>query len=127
MPRGGYRAGAGGKSTWKHGKTKTIRVPDALADKVLEIARVLDEQDLSKDEVVKTILSSEVKTESKVIDLTGVAIHAHQRGPAIYLLDLMRAGYEIKPENLSRSLKAKAEEALSHKRNLESFIEEFYE
>ena len=31
------------QSTWKHGKTKTIRVPIALADQVLAYARQLDE------------------------------------------------------------------------------------
>ena len=30
------------KPTWQHGKTRTIRVPVALADKVLSYARTLD-------------------------------------------------------------------------------------
>ena len=42
MPRGGKRPGAGVKPTWKHGKTKTIRVPVALAEQILEFARKLD-------------------------------------------------------------------------------------
>ena len=43
MPRGGRRPGAGGKHKWIHGETKVIRVPVALADQVLAIARILDE------------------------------------------------------------------------------------
>ncbi len=43
MPRGGLRS-TSWKATWKHGATKTIRVPIALADRVLEITRALDEE-----------------------------------------------------------------------------------
>lgn len=125
MPRGGYRAGAGGKPTWRSGKTKTIRVPEALVERILQIARVLDEEgslELSDNEGdVRT------ETESKTIDLSGISIHAHQKGPAIYLADLLRAGYEIKPERLVRSLKPKIEGDLRRKGDLESLLEEFYE
>lgn len=48
MSRGGLRS-TSWKATWKHGATKTIRVPVALADRVLEITRRLDEgQDASQ-------------------------------------------------------------------------------
>lgn len=40
--RGGYRPGAGRKGAWRHGETRTIRVPVALADRLLEIGRELD-------------------------------------------------------------------------------------
>ena len=43
MARGGARPGAGAKGSWKSGPTKTIRVPEALADDVLELARQLDQ------------------------------------------------------------------------------------
>lgn len=43
MPRGGLRS-TSWKAAWKHGATKTIRVPIALADRVLEITRALDER-----------------------------------------------------------------------------------
>jgi hypothetical protein len=44
MPgRGGWREGAGRKSAWEHGETKTIRVPVALKDSILEIGRDLDQ------------------------------------------------------------------------------------
>ncbi len=44
MPRGGARPNSGPSPIWKHGKTKTIRVPIALADRLLEVARIMDEQ-----------------------------------------------------------------------------------
>lgn len=43
MGRGGCRTGAGAKSKWKSSKTKTIRVPVAIADRVLELAKMLDQ------------------------------------------------------------------------------------
>ncbi len=42
MPRGGRRSTTW-KPTWKHGKTRTIRVPIVLADSILNLARILDE------------------------------------------------------------------------------------
>ena len=45
--RGGARPGAGNpnfKSKWNAGETRTIRVPEALADEVMAYARKLDEQ-----------------------------------------------------------------------------------
>lgn len=45
MPRGGYRPGAGAKSSWRYGKTTTIRVPVVLAKQLLEIARKLDDNE----------------------------------------------------------------------------------
>lgn len=116
MPRGGYRVGAGSKPTWNCGKTKTIRVPELLADRVLEISRLLDEgQSLGSE------------TTSKVVDLSGVVILHTTNGPVVRLVDLLRAGYEIRPERLVRSLKLKAQEDLKRKGDLESLIEEFYE
>jgi len=98
MPRGGRREGAGSKPAWKQGKTKTVRIPEALADKILAIARVLDENEFSDVE------NWEYSTE-KVIDLTGVAIHSNINGASVYLTDLIRIGYTIKPERLVRNLK----------------------
>jgi hypothetical protein len=125
MPRGGRRPGAGGKPAWRHGKTKTIRVPDVLAEKILQIARILDEEGISELEGIDE--SATTETASKVIDLSGVSIHAHQRGPAVYLTDLLKAGFEIKPERLVRSLKPKVEGDLRRLGDLESLLEEFYE
>ncbi|WP_458652251.1 hypothetical protein [Sivoneniella epilithica] len=94
--RGGKREGAGGKPTWRYGKTKPVRVPVALAEKILEIARVLDEEGLESP-----------VTNSKVIDLTGIAIYSSKDGAMVRLMDLLRAGYEIQPERLVRNLKVK--------------------
>ncbi len=40
--RGGARAGAGGGCRWKHGRTKLVRLPIALLDEILEVARYMD-------------------------------------------------------------------------------------
>ena len=40
--RGGARPGAGGGTRWKHGKTKLVRLPVALLDEILEVARYMD-------------------------------------------------------------------------------------
>lgn len=100
MSRGGRRLGAGGKPTWKYGKTKVIRVPEALVDRILEIVKLLDD-DLPLTGVTSS--EDEPVTESKVIDLSGVSIRAFDRGPGIYLADLLRAGYQIKPEKIIQS------------------------
>ena len=60
MPSGGYREGAGGKPTWKHGKTTNIRVPIALKEKILKIARQLDANatiDLAEEHKISSILN----------------------------------------------------------------------
>jgi hypothetical protein len=44
MSKGGRRSTTWGNS-WKHGKTTVIRVPEALADEIIEYARQLDEGD----------------------------------------------------------------------------------
>ncbi len=100
MSRGGYRLGAGGKPQWIHGKTKVIRVPEALADQILVIARMLDEGK-SLDNV----------TASKTIDLSGVSVRQYQGGIAVLLEDLVKAGYQIKPANLARILEDKINRA----------------
>ncbi|MDJ0618816.1 MAG: hypothetical protein QNJ63_19090 [Calothrix sp. MO_192.B10] len=43
MGRGGYRRNAGRKAGWRHGETKTIRVPIALREELLEIGKQLDQ------------------------------------------------------------------------------------
>ena len=42
---GGARPGAGGGCRWKHGKTKLVRLPVALVDKILEVARYMDQNE----------------------------------------------------------------------------------
>lgn len=40
--RGGYRTGAGRKSKWKSGKTKAIRLPEALISQIMKLAHAVD-------------------------------------------------------------------------------------
>jgi hypothetical protein len=42
---GGARPGAGGGGHWKHGRTKLVRLPVALVDKILEVARYMDQNE----------------------------------------------------------------------------------
>lgn len=122
MPRGGVRQGAGSKPTWKHGKTKPVRVPVALAERILEVARAMDRGEKG----IKQIHTlAEPVTESKVIDLSGVAIRQSKGGPVVRLADLIKAGYEIRPERLVRTIKSSVQQEIVDKGNLESFLEEF--
>lgn len=134
MTRGGKRDGAGGKSTWEHGKTKSIRVPIALAEEILQIARQLDqgtklgwpsstdatplplklqkEVDLSTLTVSKGHNSSnkaiiEPETESKVLDLSGISIKQHDGAISVHLEDLVKAGYKIRPEKIAQLVEAR--------------------
>jgi hypothetical protein len=86
MSRGGKREGAGGKPTWKNGKTKTIRVPVVLAEEILRIARELDEKGVIEHD-----------TESKVLDLSGITVPEIRGKRFVFLSDLVRSGYEVYP------------------------------
>lgn len=115
MSRGGSRLGSGSKPKWKHGRTKPVRVPEALADRLLEIAKILDTAET--DEVIVEIVQVDEQS-SKVVDLTGIAVHAFPRGPGVYLTDLVRHGYTIKPERLARNIKVAESNAERELRNL---------
>ena len=52
MPRGGARENSGRKPKWNLGETKAIRVPVAIADTILEIARRLDEGETAESIVI---------------------------------------------------------------------------
>ena len=74
MPRGGRRDGAGRKSTWVSGckfeDTKLIRVPVAIADRLLEIAHKLDSGetiDLETKSNDETVTKSELIQKGKQI------------------------------------------------------------
>ncbi len=95
MPRGGKREGAGGKPTWKSGKTKTIRVPAVLAEEILRMARELDETGVIERD-----------TESKVLDLSGITVPQIKGRRFVFLDDLLRAGYEIQPFKLVELVRA---------------------
>ena len=104
MPRGGAREGAGGVSKWKHGKTKTIRVPEKLADKILAVARHLDENPLSYEPVTGSKLAV---TGSNVIDLSSVQM-THVNGEiAVKLEDLVVLGFTFHPRSLAEMVDAR--------------------
>jgi hypothetical protein len=42
---GEARTGAGGGARWKHGRTKLVRLPVALVDEILEVARYMDQNE----------------------------------------------------------------------------------
>jgi hypothetical protein len=117
MARGGRREGAGAKPAWEHGKTKPIRVPIAIAERVLEIAKEIDQGSFPQP-------SSEISLH-KVIDLSGIAILRSNGEPVIRLVDLIRAGYEIHPERLANLVRASGRKDLKVKNDLESLIQEF--
>jgi hypothetical protein len=90
MSRGGKREGAGAKPSWKHGKTKTIRVPVVLADEILAVARKLDENGLL-----------EFSADSgSVIDLSGVPIKVISGSMGVMLSDLVNKGYKLAPNRI---------------------------
>lgn len=101
MPRGGRRLGAGGKHKWIHGETKVIRVPVALADQVLAIARILDEGKSLED-----------VTPSKTINLSGISVKYLKNGPVVYLQDLLKAGYKIRPIGLVDRLRKQIDQGI---------------
>lgn len=108
MPRGGKREGAGGKPKWKHGKTKTIRVPESLADEILEIAEGLD-QGLSfivEKEAIKVAVI-DYDTQSKTVDLSGVSLRQVNGVLAVYLEDLVKKGYSFLPERITQLVEAR--------------------
>lgn len=87
MPRGGYHPHAerwGRKSAWLNGSvTKTIRVPEALAERVLDIAHKLDEGDTidcdtkANDSVSKLLAELEqLRSERDQLDREVNELHA---------------------------------------------------
>ena len=58
--RGGQREGAGRKPTWKMGRTKHIKVPEAIEDKVLIAARRIDQEEYKRSQGVEVIDLDEI-------------------------------------------------------------------
>lgn len=58
MSWGGKRPRSGRTSGWSHGKTKTIRVPERLADHIMSIAREVDANPQAIDIAVDELISS---------------------------------------------------------------------
>lgn len=86
MARGGYRENAGRKYKWQLGPTRTIRVPIAIADKVMEIAQGLDRGTLIFDQSVL-----KENTHSRTLRLVQ-ELRVYQEGgkEVIQLSDFMR-------------------------------------
>jgi hypothetical protein len=89
MTRGGKREGAGGKFKWIHGKTKAVRVPEVLADRILATAKMIDEGKIVDD-----------VTQSKYIDLSGIVIRNFGGNQGVLIEDLLKAGYKVRPFGL---------------------------
>jgi hypothetical protein len=104
MTRGGKREGAGGRPKWAHGKTKVIRVPEALSEIVVSFIEFLD---ATLNPANVTWSNSDNVTESKEVDLTGIIIRSFNGSPCIYVSDLARVGYKIYPERLANTIKSK--------------------
>ena len=106
MGRGGARLNAGAKPKWNNGETKTIRVPKNLADKILEYARKLD-----NNQVI------EFGTSSKIINLSNMSIRFYDKKPFIYLEEFIKAEYEIRPKTLSVKTESSMDKNLSTKKS----------
>lgn len=71
---------------FKHGPTRTIRVPIALADQVLEVARKLDRGEF---------IVSDTKTNSGVLDLRGIKVYKVRDQLTVSLVDLRTLFREV--------------------------------
>lgn len=108
MPRGGQRANAGAKSTWNAGATKTIRVPIAIADKLLQIARQIDaDYESSEKSNHDNYATIEPVTDSKVINLSGVSLRQVDGILSVYLEDLVSKGYTLVPSSIDNMVKSR--------------------
>ena len=111
MARGGVRSNSGAKGKWKHGKTKLIRVPEELADEILEYAHKLDEnaniESVTESKINHSLVSDSV-TDSKTLNLSGVSIRVCNGKSAVLLEDLVKIGYNLYPERLGQIFKAVA-------------------
>jgi hypothetical protein len=94
MARGGARKGAGRKSKWRNEKTKMIRVPEVLADQLLDIARKLD-----SGEII------DFASNSYTVDLSDLVIPQIRGKRFVFLQDLLRQGYRIQPIELVKSVR----------------------
>jgi len=85
--RGGYREGAGRHYSWNHGETKSVRIPIALADRVVEIAKKLDRQEV-------------IDYDTNSIDLSKVKVYKLHGRDVVRLEDLRQLGVNIAPKLL---------------------------
>jgi hypothetical protein len=104
MPRGGRREGAGGRFKWRHGKTKTIRVPEVLVNQILEYAQKLDIESIIEHDTRSKVVTRIPVTGNEalnVLNLSGISIYRNQQKSFVFLQDLIKLGYEIEPKSLA--------------------------
>ncbi len=61
MARGGKREGAGRKSSWNGGRTKSVKLPELLIPEILEFARMLDSSTTCPSKISELCSSAEAK------------------------------------------------------------------
>lgn len=94
--RGGARTGGGRPSPWIHKPTCTIRVPENLAESLLEIARSLDQG--SEDVIVIDPKSLKIDRQKKqdYLSLSKLRLYKHSSGrKMIGLADLRNLLHEL--------------------------------
>jgi predicted transcriptional regulator len=66
-PKGNIQSLKPYESKWRSGKTQTIRVPVALAEQILALARKMDSDEplVSEDVIAKELLALKAKIEAK--------------------------------------------------------------
>jgi septal ring factor EnvC (AmiA/AmiB activator) len=77
---GGARPGSGNKYKWRHGETKAVRIPIAVADKVLEVAKAIDsgEFEPQPESVTQSCRDYQVKIEELKTSLASVTKQLEQ-------------------------------------------------
>ena len=98
MPRGGARENSGRKPKWNLGETKAIRVPLAIANLLLEIARCIDE-----GETLDSILLPSAANTPK---LSSVARRRHTDSPTIPHQQLTQLTLNVLIENEENGVSA---------------------
>jgi hypothetical protein len=105
MTRGGARLNAGAKAKWKHGKTKTIRVPEVLVPQILEYSKKLDGESniekVTQSKTVPGITGTGLLVIDNTLNLSNISIHRFKNRSFVFIEDLIKAGYEIQPSKLA--------------------------
>jgi hypothetical protein len=76
---GGARPGAGGGRRWKHGRTKLVRLPVALVDKILEVARYMDQNEGRLPSPASVVIIPEYPAQSSSHDEVRRELSARQK------------------------------------------------
>ena len=116
MPRGGQRQGSGRKSTWESGckfeDTKLIRVPKAIALRVLEIAHKIDSDEAfdlaTKSNRQLNLLGEPTPEITKETRLSGVAL-----GRRLGIASAALTPYKDNPEALAKYTRERDPDGIS--------------